>query len=151
LAPEILFLQGIPFDPSELQQSFRFVGVRPPDVSPPSVKTTVFLDEGFEPYRIMLEGRKTVDETDVGREEHWAHVIESTLSSNDGIALIRAEAKHVDQTASRLGRVFADLLPSKSGRLTQMLRRRGIALKVIHRLSNVNEIYGKKWSQNLAS
>ena len=151
LAPEILFLQGRPFDPSELHQSFRFVGVRPPDISPPSVKTTVFLDEGFEPYRLMLEGKKTADEADVGREEHWAHVIESTLSNNDGIALIRADAKHVDQPASKLGRIFADLLKSKSGRLTQVLRRRRITLKVIHRLTNVNEVYGRKWSQKLTS
>jgi hypothetical protein len=151
LAPEILFLQGIPFDPLELQQSFRFVGVRPPDVSPPSVRTTVFLDEGFEPYRLMLEGTKAADEADVGREKHWAHVIESTLSNNNGISLIRADAKHVDQTASGLGRIFADLLTSKSGKLTQVLRRRRITLKVIHRLSNVNDVYGKKWSQNLTS
>jgi hypothetical protein len=151
VAPEILFLQGIPFDPSELQQSFRLVGVRPPDVSPSSVKTTVFLDEGFDPYILMLKDKKTADEADVGREEHWTQVIESTLSNDNGTALIRGGARHVDQAASPVARFFADLIPSKSGRLTRMLRRRGIALKVIHRIPDVNEVYGKKWRQNLTS
>lgn len=151
LAPQILFLQGIPFDLSELQQSFRFVGVRPPDVSPPSVKTTVFLDEGFEPYRLMLEGKKTANEADVGREEHWAHVIESTLSNNDGTALIRAESRHVDLPASFLARFLAHLISSKSGKLNLIIRRRGISLRIIHRIPDVNEVYGKKWSQNLTS
>jgi hypothetical protein len=148
LAPEILFLQGILFDPSELQQSFRFVGVRPPEVSPPTVRTTVFLDEGFEPYRLMLEGKKTVDEADVGREEHWAQVIESTLSKKSGKALIRAGTRHVDQAASPLARLFADLIPSRSGKLSRLLQRRGIAMKVVHRISAVNEVYGKNWKQN---
>lgn len=71
LSPEILFLQGMPFDPSELQQSFRFVGVRPPEVNPASVKETVFLDEGFEPYRLLLEGKFDPNDAE-GREEHWA-------------------------------------------------------------------------------
>jgi len=67
LAPETLFLQGIPFDSTELQQAFRFVGVRPPEISPPSVKNIIYLDENFEPYKLLFNGKITAQRAEAGR------------------------------------------------------------------------------------
>ena len=61
-APELLFCEGVPFDNMELQQAFRYVGVRPPE-NPSSVKRTVFLDEEFKPYRLLLEEKSTGSES----------------------------------------------------------------------------------------
>ena len=144
VAPEILFLQGIPFDATELQQVFRFVGVKPPDIMPPGVKNVIFLDQGFKPYKLLLEGEITPEKAQSGREEHWAEVIETTLSANDGIALIRAGAEHVDQAGSALKMILRRLRPSETGRLPGMLRKRGIAINVIHRVEDINEVFGKK-------
>jgi len=144
LAPEILFLQGVPFEPIELQQSFRFVGVRPPDVSPPSVKRTIFLDEGFEPYRLLLEGKITPKEAQSGREDRWAEIIEATLSMNDGAALIRAGVERLNQPESMFKRVLSGLHPSETKNLPRTLRQRGIEVKVIHRIADVNKVFGKK-------
>lgn len=140
LAPEILFLQGIPFDPAELQQSFRFVGVRPPDVSPPSVRKTLFLDEGFEPYRLMLEGKLRLSEMH-GREEHWAELIESALSGE--LALIRVGVDHIGQTGS-IGKGLTNLLrQGETGKLPQLLREKGIQINVISRTADVNKVFGR--------
>lgn len=144
LAPETLFLQGIPFDSKEFQQAFRFVGVRPPDVSPPSVKNTVFLDQGFEPYKLLLEGKIGLEEAQTGREEHWAEIIEATLSENNGTALIRAGAEHVDESGPPLEKIISKLRRSKTGRLPRILQKRDIVIKVIHRVADVNEAFGKK-------
>jgi len=142
LAPEILFLQGIPFDPAELQQSFRFVGVRAPDVSPPSVRKTLFLDEGFEPYRLMLEGKLRLAEMH-GREEHWAELIERTLSHTGEMALIRVGADHIDQTGSIVKRLTNVLRQGETGKLPRILRRKGIQIQVVSRTANVNKVFGR--------
>jgi hypothetical protein len=144
LAPEVLFLQGMPFEPTELQQSFRFVGVRPPDVSPPSVKNTVFLDEGFEPYRLLLEGKVGPEDAQSGREERWADIIEATLSKNERAALIRAGTEHLSQPESTFERILSSLHPSRTGNLPGILRRRGIEVKVIYHIADVNQVFGKK-------
>ncbi len=144
LAPEALFFQGVPFDPTELQQSFRFVGVRPPDVSPPSVKSTIFLDEGFGPYQLLLEGKIASNDAQSGRENHWAEIIEATLSKNTGTALIRAGAEHLNQPESTFKKALRRLDPSKTGRLPRILQQKGIELRVIHRIGDVNEAFGKK-------
>jgi hypothetical protein len=142
LAPEILFLEGIPFEPSELQQSFRFVGVRPPDVNPPSVKKTIFLEEGFEPYKLLLEGKITKNEAQKGREEHWASIIESTLSQNEGSVLMRVGAEHVCQR-SLIGKVLGKLSFQETGKLPGLLENRGIMIKVVYEIADVNEVFGK--------
>jgi len=144
LAPEILFLQGVPFEANELQQSFRFVGVRPPDVSPPSVRRTVFLDEGFEPYKLLLDGTISNKEAGKGREEHWAKNIEATLNVNHGTPLIRAGAEYVNPTASGLRRVLRGMGGANVGRLARILEENAITLQLIHRIADVNEVYGKK-------
>ncbi len=143
VAPDILFLQGIPFNPIELQRSFRFVGVKPPDVGPPTVKKIVFLDDGFEPYKLLLEGKLTFKQAEKGREEHWAELIESTLS-NDGTALVRVGAEHVDQPRTPIKRLLSRILPNDVGLLPKFLKRKEISLKVIHRVPDVNEVFGKK-------
>jgi len=144
LAPEILFLQGVSFEKSELEQSFRFVGVRPPDISPPSVRRTTFLDEGFEPYKLLLDGRITNREAQKGRAEHWARQIEATLIANNGTPLIRVGAEHVNGKAQGLNETLRRIFDRNSGRLARILEKKGMALKVIHRIADVNEAYGKK-------
>jgi len=142
LAPEIMFLQGTTFQPSELQESFRFVGVRPPDMSPASAKETIFLDENFEPYKLMLGGQVRLEDAQKGREEHWTRIIESTLSRTNGTALIRAGAEHVDPPASILARGLRRLQQPDTGKLPTLLREKGINLKVIHRIADINKVFG---------
>jgi hypothetical protein len=143
LAPEILFLQGVPVEPNELQQPFRFVGVRPPDISPPSVKRTTFLDEGFEPYNLLLEGKMTPEKARKGREEHWARTIKAALN-NSGIALIRVGAEHVNSPKSAIMKIVGGIRRSATGGLPKILQQEGIEIKIIHRIPDVNEVYGKK-------
>jgi hypothetical protein len=142
LAPEILFLQGVPFEASELQQSFRFVGVRPPDISPPSVKRTIFLDEGLEAYKLLLDGKTTPEEAEKGREEHWARVIRTTLT-NSGRALIRAGSEHVKKPKSTLMKALSGIRRPATGDLPRILQREGIAIEIIHSIPDVNQVYGK--------
>jgi hypothetical protein len=143
LAPEVLFLQGIPFEPSELQQPFRFVGVKPPDMSPPSVRDTVFLDAGFEPYKLLLDGKLGARQAQHGREEYWARVIESKLSDTRGTALIRAGTEHIDQPGSILRKSGQRIAQSETGRLPAILSKKGIQIKVVHRTLDVNQVFRK--------
>lgn len=138
LSPEILFLQGIPFDKGELEKSFRFVGVRPPEVSPPSVKQIVFLDEGFEPYKLMLDGKLDASTPQSGREEHWARTIESTLSTTNAKALIRAGTDHLEARNSIIG-----MFNRETGKLPRLLKKSGIELEITHRIADVNKAFGK--------
>jgi len=144
LAPEILFLQGIPFDPSELQQSFRYVGVRPPEISPPTVRKTVFLDEGFEPYKLLLDGKLNSEKAQLGREEHWAKVIEATLTTTNGTALIRIGMQHIDQPSNPYKQLARMIRRRQTGILPKLLGRSGILIEVVHRIADVNEAFGKK-------
>jgi hypothetical protein len=143
LAPRILFLQGIPFEPKELQQPFRFVGIKPPEIYPPSVRDTVFLDGGFEPYKLLLGGRLGARQAQHGREEHWARVIDSKLSETDGTALIRAGAEHIDQPDSILRKLEQRLTHSETGRLPAILSKKGIQIRIVHRTLDVNQVFGK--------
>lgn len=142
LAPEILFLEGTPVEPIELQQSFRFVGVRPPDVSPPSVKRTVFLDEGFEPYKLLLEGKISHEKAEKGREEHWARGIKAELRDNE-TALIRAGAEHVISAKSPITKMLARIRRIETGRLPKLLEREAIAVRLVYQSLDVNEAFGK--------
>ena len=108
LVPDILFLQGIPFDLTELQQAFRFVGVKPPDPSPSSVKITAFLDEGFEPYIQLLAGKISSEQAQVGRESHWVRKIKDVLSGQTGKALMRVGSEHFDNTGRQSRESFHD-------------------------------------------
>jgi len=137
LAPQTLFFQGIPFEPSELQKSFRYVGVRPPEISPPGVRRTVFLDEGFEPYKALLEGKVSEGQAEEGREEYWARVISQNLTAS-GKSLIRAGANHVP--AGCLLRRFRG---RRTGRLPILLRKSGIEIQEIDRVADVNKVFGK--------
>lgn len=143
LAPDILFVQGIPFDPAEVQQSFRFVGVRPPQISPPSVRNMVFLDEGFEPYKLLLDEKLDPGKAQHGREEHWARMIEATLSKASGTALICAGEEHVDQPKSIVHQLVNRIHQAEVGRLSAILRKKGIQIKIVHRVADVNQVFGK--------
>jgi hypothetical protein len=143
LAPGTLFLQGIPFDTTELQQSFRFVGVKPPEISPPSVRQVVFLDEGFELYNLLLEGELEPKQAQHGREEHWAKVIEGTLSKINGTALILAGADHLNRPNGIFRRLASSIHEGETGRLPEMLLKNGIQIKVVYRIADVNRVFGK--------
>ena len=137
LAPKTLFLRGVPFENSELQKSFRFVGVRPPDISPSSVERTVFLDEEFEPYRLFLEGKATEKQVEKGREQHWTNVILKNFSPL-GKNLIRAAYSQVDQSKGLLRHLRSD-----AGSLASRLNKEGVELQLVAKVANVNHVYGK--------
>jgi hypothetical protein len=137
LAPQTLFFQGIPFEPSELQKSFRYVGVKPPEISPLGVQRTVFLDEGFKPYKALLEGKATEGQAEEGREEYWAAVISQNLGTS-GKSLIRAGANHVSA-----GGLLGTFRGRRTGRLPILLRKSGIEIQVIDRVADVNKVFGK--------
>ena len=134
ISPEILFLQGLPFDQTELNQAFRFVGVRPPDPAPLTVKRTFFLDENFQPYRDLLEG-KTTEQVQKGREAHWTQVVEDALSNQTGIALMRVGFEHVQSRFK--------FIPKHTGQLASMLRKRGIDVSIAEKIADINETFGK--------
>ncbi len=144
IAPEGLFLQGIPIEASELQQAFRFVGVRPPEVSFPSVRKMVFLDEGFEPYKLLLDKKLNNAAAQHGREEHWAKLIATTMSNIGGVALIRAGSIHLEPTSDIFGRVARMIHRSEQGRLPAILQKTGIQIKITHRTADVNRVFGKR-------
>jgi hypothetical protein len=136
LSPEIIFLQGLPFDQTELQQAFRFVGVRPPDTSTPTVKKTYFLDQGYEPYkRFLVEG--VGEQPQKGREEHWAMIIEDALSNCSGKALMRVGSEHVESHLIRF-------IPKDTGRLVSILNKHEIEVEVVEKIADVNETFGKR-------
>jgi hypothetical protein len=138
LAPHTLFLQGIRFEPSELEKSFRYVGVRPPEISPPTVQRTVFLDEDFEPYRALLEGKITERQVEEGREEHWAEVILENLNL-DGKKLIRAGSSHVNPQRGLRGM----LRGSRVGKLPKLLKKKQVEVQVVERVADVNRVFGR--------
>jgi len=137
LQPQTLFLQGVRFDAGEMQRSFRFVGVKPPEMNPPSVQKIIFLDEGFDPYRAILEGGIAQKEAEKGREEHWAEVILANLQG--GKKLLRAGSNHIDPSSGLLRK----LTRSRAGRLPMLLQRGGIELRVIDRIADVNQVFGQ--------
>ena len=138
LEPRTLFLQGVRFDAGELQRSFRFVGVRPPDMNPPSVQKIIFLDEGFEPYKAAFEGGIPQKDAEKGREEHWAEVILANLDG-PGKNLLRAGSNHIDPSSGLLRK----LSRSRDGRLSSLLRKGGVELRIIDRIADVNQVFGK--------
>ncbi len=143
LSPTTLFLQGVRFDLTELQHSFRYVGVRPPDVSPSSVRKTVFVDEGFEAYTLLLESKISPNDAARGREEHWASKIEEALRDQSGVALMRVGREHIEPTDSVLWRLAGMFSSEHSGRLRELLRKRGVSVKLVDRIPDVNQVFGK--------
>jgi len=141
IGPKLLFLQGIPINQSDLQQSFRYVGVKPPNISTTSVERTVFLDEGFQPYSQFLDGKLDATQMQTRREEHWAKVVESGLSNQSGPALMRVGAEHVQPSTSR--RMLNLVGISKTGKLPKLLSRKGIKVEVVQRVEDVNRVFGK--------
>ena len=135
LSPEILFLQGLPFDQTELQQAFRFVGVKPPDASSPTVKKTYFLDQGYEPYERFLD-QGVGGQPQKGREEHWARTIENALSEFSGRALMRVGADHIESHVIRF-------IPRGTGHLVSILKKRNIEVEIVEKIADVNEAFGK--------
>jgi hypothetical protein len=134
LSPDTLFLQGLPFDQAELEQAFRFVGVKPPNAGTPTVKKTFFLDEGYEPYRRFLQGLG--DQPQKGREKYWVSMIERALSEFPGRALLRVGPDHVE---SHLVRFFS----KDTGHLVPMLKKRDIEVEVVEKIADLNQVFGK--------
>jgi len=136
LCPEILFLQGVPFDQTELQQAFRFAGVKPPDVSIPTVKKTYFLDQEYEPYKRFLV-ESIGEQPQKGREEHWTRIIENALSDCSEKALMRIGSEHVESHILRF-------IPKDTGHLVSMLNKHKIEVEVVEKIADVNETFGKR-------
>ena len=137
IQPQTLFLQGVPIDTGELQRSFRFVGVRPPEVSPPSVHKVIFLDEGFEAYKDILGGKKiSTEKVDRGREEHWAGIILQNFD-RDGKNLLRVGLNHVEPPG-----LLSNLAGSGEARLRKLLRNCNVELQIIDRIADVNQVFG---------
>src|SRR5208282_320842 len=137
LKPAILFCEGIPFDNTELQQAFRFVGVKPPE-NPPSVKQAVFLDEGFEPYKLLLEEKITSRDAQVGREQRWVEIIENVLSTQSEAALLRVSAVHLERSRSIMGRLQFRSGPGVVGRLSISLQSKGIEVRIVEKIADIN-------------
>jgi hypothetical protein len=135
LSPQILFLQGLPFDQSELQQAFRFVGVKPPNAGILTVKKTYFLDQGYEPYKRFLD-QGIGDQPQKGREEHWVKMIEIALSEFSGKALLRVGPEHVESHVIRF--------PKDTGHLVTMLKKRDIEVEVLGKIVDLNQVFGKR-------
>ena len=135
LSPEVLFLQGLPFDQTELQQAFRYVGVKPPDICSPTVKKTYFLDQGYEPYSLFLDHGVGV-EPQKGREDHWSNIIEGALLESSGRALMRVGADHTESHSIRL-------IHKDTGHLVSILKKRGIEVEIAERITDVNEAFGR--------
>ena len=142
IAPALLFCEGVPFDNMELQQAFRYVGVRPPE-NPSCVKRTIFLDEAFEPYKLLLEEKIKPEEVNVGREEHWSRVIETALHSPPVTALMKTNATHLENHNSFLRRLRSG--SSATGKLPMLLRSKDIEVTVVERVADINETFGKSW------
>ena len=138
IGPETLFLEGLPFDPTELQQAFRFVGVKPPDPRPSTVKKMTYLDEGFEPYKQLLEGKIGPEHAQVGRELHWVNTIHDVIREQTGHAVIRVGSKHLE------GSLITRILRAQTGQLIELLRRRDIEVKIVEKIADVNEAFGKR-------
>ena len=136
-------MQGVPFEQSELQQSFRFVGVRPPDIAPSSVKRIIFLDEHFEPYKLLLTNESALTCLEKGREEHWAEIIQSTLAHNNGKALLRVGVEHLDVSGTPLARAAKRIRHHETGKLVGLLGNHAIDVEITARIANVNEVFGK--------
>lgn len=150
LAPEILFLQGVPFDPNELQKSFRYVGVRPPELTPTTVKNVVFLDAGFEPYKLLLDGKTDSQSAQMGREEHWANVIKTTLEKDHRPALLKVGKEHLEQSRNPIRHFAKRVLKDETGKLPVMLLRDGIRIEIAYRIADVNETFARKfWASTL--
>jgi hypothetical protein len=120
-----------------MQKSFRFVGVRPPEISPPSTRKVVYLDEGFQPYRALLDGRTTQEQAEAGREEHWSEVIQKNLVT-DGKNLIRTGLNHI-----RPNGFVAKLRGSDTGKLPSLLKKNGVEISIIEQVADVNLVFGK--------
>ena len=135
LSPEILFLQGVPFDQIDVEQAFRFVGVKPPNAGPQTIKKMHFLDQGYQPYRDYLD-RMVGDQPQKGREEHWVKVIEMALSESSGKALLRVGSDHLQSH-------FVSFTRKGTGNLITMLNKRSIEVKVVERVPDLNQVFGK--------
>jgi hypothetical protein len=136
LSPEILFLQGLPFDQAELQQAFRFVGVKPTNAGTPTVKKMYFLDQGYEPYRRFLLLGIGAIYLRRGERNTGVSMIESALSEFQGRALLRVGSDHVE---SHLVRFFS----RDTGHLVSMLRKRDIEVEVVEKIADLNQVFGK--------
>jgi hypothetical protein len=143
ISPDLLFVQGTFLSQEVLQQSFRFVGVKPPSISPATVRKTVFLDETFEPYQLMLNGRIIPQQAQHGREEHWAKLITSNLAYDDRKPVIRAGADHLEQVYHKFGITQKMIHHDESGKLPRILEKNGIHIEVVHKIADVNRALAK--------
>jgi hypothetical protein len=91
---------------------------------------------------LLLEGKITQSEVQRGRERHWSKIIQTTLSSTPGKALIRTGIEHLGAPHSVIG-VLKRLQHSETGILASLVQKSGIKVEVVANIANVNEVFGK--------
>jgi hypothetical protein len=65
------------------------------------------------------------------------------MATGDETALIRAGAKYVDPPRTPIGGILSSLNLTRVWRLSELLRENGIEIRVIHRVADVNQVFGK--------
>jgi hypothetical protein len=142
ISPQIIFLEGIRPDEGEFQRVFRSVGVKPPALVPQSATETIFLDEGFAPYREALVDRKVLIRASGSRMEHWAETIANTMSKTNPEmpALLRVGPGHVRERKSILARIGL----FQESHFEKFLRRHGYELTVRFKGVLLENVFGRK-------
>jgi hypothetical protein len=97
-----------------------------------------YLDEGFEPYKQLLEGEIGPKHAQVGREQYWVNTIHDVVRDQTGNAVIRVGSAHLN------GTLIARILQRQTGQLIELLRRRDIEVKIVEKIADVNEAFGKR-------
>lgn len=143
ISPEVIFLEGVRPDESDFQRVFRSVGVKPPILFPASSRKAVFLDEGFEPYKLALSGVNSLDKRRGERMRYWAERITATVaeSADDSLVLLRIGVRHVGDRRpilDRLGFGFQDRA------LRKLLSDGGYDMRVIFRGVLLEDVFERK-------
>lgn len=143
LKPDVMFLEGVPYDLSELQRVFRSVGVKPPELPSLTARRMVYLDDGYEPYERALQAALSALRTQRGREKHWLIRTLTNLPGAGERALIRAGADHVDPRSDLWQRLRRLTIDRNTGAFPNMLREHNVGLMVIFRAVELEKVFGK--------
>ncbi len=141
LAPDLVFMEGVAFDQERMRKVFRSAGVKPPDLVPSSAKQTIFLDEGYQPYKDALEGKGSAHLDSKDRMEHWIRQIDRHALRSDGKMLLRASAKQIVPEADMF-RVLKSILGAPN--LAGTLKKRGFEVEVLCKTVRLEDVFGKK-------
>jgi hypothetical protein len=96
------------------------------------------LDEGFEPYKQLLEGKISRKHAEIGRELYWVNIIHDVIRDQTGNSVMRVSSEHLDES------LITRILLKHTGQLIELLRRRDIEVKIVEKIVNVNKAFGKR-------